>query len=562
MDGASIALLVRGDEPPVWPHGPVSRWRTLAELRSGLDGVVAEGGAAWALLWDASRFGPPPAGLAAELVEGRIDGYHAGLLLGTAGQPDDLDLVQPTWYFTVDPPAGRRAVSWRLTLDARLARTEALRQLGGIDPVFATAEAAGLDLGWRLLRRGALLVHEPRLVEGRPEGRLGAAATSTALRLSLADRYALLSRHVTPKWVRYVAVRRALRSLRPDREVRALRVARAAVAAVPSPLPAGASYKRPPLTSASVTAAPVPRISVVLPTLDRYELVSQVLEDLRAQTVAPAEVIVVDQTRPHDPAVFERHRDLPLTVLPQDGRGQWLARNAAVARATGDLLLFLDDDSRVPPEFVECHLACLDAFDAAISAGASRSVIGSPVPENYGFYRAADQFDSGNALVRRSVLAQVGGFDQQFDRMRSGDAEFGLRAHLAGALSVHNPDAYRVHFKAAGGGLRSYGSWDVFRQKGWFSPLPLPSVLYFGMRYFSPRQQREHLLIGLAAGIVPYERKRQASRQEWARYAAQAAAAAPILAFRLARSVRQARRMLADGPHIPPVSGPSPPGAR
>ena len=139
--------------------------------------------------------------------------------------------------------------------------------------------------------------------------------------------------------------------------------------------------------------------------------------------------------------------------------------------------------------------------------------------------------------------------------MRSGDAEFGLRAHLAGALSIHNPHAYRIHYKAASGGLRSFGSWDLFRQRGLLSPLPLPSVLYFAMRYFSPRQVREYLLVGLSAGVVPYERKRRAGRAEWLRYGSVAVLRTPITAARVWRSVRSARRMLAEGPRIPPVKG-------
>lgn len=535
-----------------WPHGRTRVTSSLAELRSALDREVAEGEAEWVLIWD-PELGSPPAQTVDELMCTPGDAFHAGLLLGAAGQPDDLDLVHPNWYFTLDPPADARAISWRLTLDALLIRVEVLRQLGGIDPVFRTWQAAGLDLGWRLLRRGALLVHEPSLVSGLPAS---APSPASLLWLDPVDRYALLTRHLAPKWVRYVASRRALASFRPTREYDGMRRGMRAAGDTQPALPPGAWYQRPSLPRPK----PLP-VSVVLPTLGRYELVGRVLDDLRMQTVAPAEIICIDQTKPHDPLVFERHRDLPLTVVAQEGLGQWLARNEAVRRARHDLLLFLDDDSHVPPEFVEHHLACLNGFRAEISAGASRSVVGAPVPENYGFYRVADQFDSGNALVRRSLLARIGAFDQQFDRMRSGDAEFGLRAHLAGAVSIHNPAAYRLHFKAAEGGLRSFGSWDLFRQRGWLSPLPLPSVLYFGMRYFTSRQRRESLLIGLSSGIIPYDRKRRATWREWLRHGLLAGLTLPVHGLRVGRSMVMARQMLAAGPKIPPVNESAPTAA-
>lgn len=550
MDGEPISLISWGDSSG-WSLGPVRRVRNLAGAAGALDAVAAAG--SWALLWDPA-LGSPPVAVVAELLSGsgdappfEADAYHAGLLLGASGRPDDLDVLHPTWYFTIDAPGERRAVSWRLTLSALLVRTDVVAQLGGLDPSFATPEAAGLDFGWRMLRRGAIPVHEPRLAGGVP--------ARDAFTLDLADRYLLLRRHVSPKWVRYAAARRVLRRpLLAARELAAMRGALAEAEESPSPMPPGARYeRRGPVADEGIGERAEPAVSVILPTLGRYELVAQVLDDLRAQTVPPREIVCVDQTRPHDPVVFAPFADLPLTVVEQDVLGQWTARNEAIRRARHDLLLFLDDDSRVAPDFIEHHLRCLDSFGADISAGASLSVVGAPVPENYGFFRVADQFDSGNALVKRDLLVRIGAFDLQFDRMRSGDAEFGLRARLAGACSVHNPHAQRMHFKAAGGGLRTFGSWDVFRERNLFSPLPLPSVVYFSMRYFSRRQLREHLLIGLASALIPYERKRRARASDWLRGAGFALATSPLQALRVWRSIAAARRMYAAGPRIPPV---------
>jgi GT2 family glycosyltransferase len=486
--------------------------------------------------------GTPPAALVAELSGGSADGYHAGLALGTTGQPDDIDLLYPGWYFAVDPLPDRQAMSWRVTLDAFLVRSAALAALGGIDPVYEDHHMAGLDLGWRLMRGGSITVHEPRLV---------ADGGSEAMPPSAVERYLFLLRHWPNKWVRYVAVRRSLAALSPVQEAGALRRARHRVRQHASPRPPEALYQRPLETAPAVRR----RVSVVIPTLGRYELLRKVLCDLRAQTLPLHEIICVDQNGDErELSVYDEFTDLPLQVIAQDRLGQWLARNTALEAATGDLLLFLDDDSHVESDFVTSHLKALDGYCADISAGASLSVVGAPVPADYGYYRAGDQFDSGNALVRRDLLARVGGFDQQYDRMRSGDAEFGLRAYNAGAVLVHNPEAFRIHFKAAAGGLRSFGSWDSFRQRGWLSPLPMPSVVYFLLTNFSRRQAREALLIGLTASVIPFELKRTASPRQWLRHGAVGIAVAPITLVRLFRSVRQARRMVAQGPQIPEVA--------
>ena len=531
----SVDLLLWGGPSPDmhWAHGRVHALpRDVVWAGAAVDALLGPTTADRWLLWDPA-LGPPPAPLPEA---GRDDVLHAGLLLGTGGLPEDLDLVQPTWWFGTDPPADRRATSWRLSLRACLVRVDVVRALGGLDPGFQSLDAAGLDMGWRYLARGAMVAHEPSLLAGR---RPPAARPA----LPRHDCHLFLLRHYPRKWARYAAVRRALAG-RPWAELRAFRAARGAV-----PAPTGGVYIRP-----ADAARMGGRVTVVLPTLGRPELVADVLDDLRSQTVAPEAVICVDQNPAgHGDGPYDRFGDLPLQVIRQAGQGQWLARNAAIERATGDYLLFLDDDSRIGPDFVEQHLRALSTYGADVSAGASLSVVGAPVPENYGFFRAADQFDSGNALVRREVLERVGAFDRRYDRMRSGDADFGTRVYLAGGLLVHNPAASRVHLKAATGGLRTFGSWDSYRQRGLFTPRPLPSVVYYSRRFFSPRQAREALLIGLAQSVVPYHLKRRADRAQWARAVAVEAVALPISAVRVARSLRAARRMLAGGPQIPPV---------
>jgi hypothetical protein len=154
-------------------------------------------------------------------------------------------------------------------------------------------------------------------------------------------------------------------------------------------------------------------------------------------------------------------------------------------------------------------------------------------------------------MCHRKLLEQFGLFDQQFDRQRRGDAEFGLRVQLGGGLVIHNPHAIRMHLKAAEGGLRTFGSWDGFRHRDRSAPLPLPSVVYYARRYHSRRQLREDLLIGVSQAIVPYELKRRASPRQWLGFVAAEAVHFPSTVRRVRRSIRIADEMVADGPRIP-----------
>lgn len=530
----------------VWGSGAALDWSAgamhllPADLRSAVP-VVAEvvrsTAATWLLLWD-SQLGQPDLEVVHELVEERADAWHSGLSFGLAGMPEEHDYIHPIWPLALDADPEQDAVSWRCSLGALLVRTDVLRTLGGLDRAFDSTTGAGLELGRRMIDRGAVVMHTPRL------------AGSTLLvadALTEHDRFTFLRRVFGRKWVRYAALRRALAHRRPVAVRSALRSSAAACAAAPRP-GGSAVFER-----ERVATPAEPSISVVLPTLGRYELLRPVLDQLRVQTIAAEQVVVVDQNDPdlRDHDLYADYADLKLEVIFQEQRGQWLARNAAVERCTGEWIAFIDDDSEVGPDFLEQHLEGLMRYSADLSTGASLAVIGAPVPDNYAFFRVADQWDSGNGMCHRRLLERFGLFDQQFDRQRRGDAEFGLRVQLGGGLVIHNPNAVRVHLKAQEGGLRTFGSLDGFRHRDRSSPLPLPSMVYYTKRYHSRRQVREDLVIGLTQAIVPYELKRRATPQQWFGFVAGELRHLPSTVRRVRRSLRIADDMVAEGPRIP-----------
>ncbi len=525
--------------PASWPLGEQHRLPDrLPDAGAELDAVIGSTTAPWLLLWD-PQLGDPDVAVVEELVGGRVDLWHSGLCFGLAGEPEEHDYIQPTWPLALDADAGVEAVSTRVSLGAMLVRTEALRALGGLDRGFRGTTGAGLELGRRLMDRGAVVMHTPRLVGSR---------TLMSEALLEHDRFLFLRRVFSPKWVRYAAVRRALAHRRPLAVRRAMASSGAAVSAVARPGGPGGSLDRAP-----VELPEDPSITVVLPTLGRYELLRPVLEQLRKQTVMAEQVVVVDQNDParRDHAIYEEFSDLHLEVVFQDERGQWLARNAAVERATGDWIAFVDDDSEVGPDFLEQHLEGLHRYDADLSTGASLAVIGAPVPDSYAFFRVADQWDSGNGMCHRRLFEQFGLFDQQYDRQRRGDAEFGLRVQLGGGLVIHNPHAVRVHLKAQEGGLRTFGSLDGFRHRDRDAPLPLPSMVYYTKRFHTPRQVREDLLIGLTQAIIPYELKRRASPGQWLGFLVAETVHLPSTVRRVRTSLRIADEMVEAGPRIP-----------
>ena len=247
-------------------------------------------------------------------------------------------------------------------------------------------------------------------------------------------------------------------------------------------------------------------IRVIIPTYNRYDVLHDVLKNLEQQDYSYFSVTVVDQSAPFNETFYDNY-NLDIQLIRQENPGLWRARNRAIQKADEDFIALLDDDSRLNPNWLRKHLQCLDYFGAEISAGVSISTWGAKVPKNYSFYRLSDQLDTGNAVLCRSVFETCGLFDEQFEGMRMGDGEFGLRAHRAGILSISNPEAKRIHLKVAKGGLRQMGSWDALRPTKILNPRPIPSVLYLAKLHFGKSVAMRYLLISVPFSLSPYSWK-------------------------------------------------------
>ena len=107
------------------------------------------------------------------------------------------------------------------------------------------------------------------------------------------------------------------------------------------------------------TGADWPKISVVIPTYQREDALKDSIEDVLQQEYPDFEVLVVDQTQTHQPEVQAYLEAKIATGEIQYFRVSWAslpgARNYAVRRATGDIILFIDDDVKLPAGFLAAH---------------------------------------------------------------------------------------------------------------------------------------------------------------------------------------------------------------
>lgn len=224
-------------------------------------------------------------------------------------------------------------------------------------------------------------------------------------------------------------------------------------------------------------AAPL-TISVVLPTYNRRERLERALTALKRQSL-PAdrfEVIVVNDGSTDDTAAWlatAEHGVHAIRVVNQKNGGPARARNAGVAAAQNELILFIDDDVEATPELLAEHVRSHEAEPNAVVIGPLASLEHYPQPWvaweqaklelQYAAMLRGDweptfrQFWTGNASVARQAIQDAGGFDTTF--LRAEDIELGRRLHERGLVFRFNPKARGLHHAE-----RSLRAWEAMHQ--------------------------------------------------------------------------------------------------
>lgn len=205
----------------------------------------------------------------------------------------------------------------------------------------------------------------------------------------------------------------------------------------------------------------MPKVSVIIPTFNHASLVGATLESVFAQNLKDFEVIVVNDGSEDETAeVLRRHVDAgAIQYLEQPNRGVAAARNRGLAEANGDFIAFLDDDDLWPEDKLEWQLAAIETTEAVMVAGGHVSFQGfktkvdEPRIERDAFRRLDSKaFFSGNplaspgqALIRKSALERVGGFNPEIWGVD--DLDLWLRLSAQGEVLKSERVAlyYRVH---------------------------------------------------------------------------------------------------------------------
>jgi GT2 family glycosyltransferase len=206
-------------------------------------------------------------------------------------------------------------------------------------------------------------------------------------------------------------------------------------------------------------------LSVVVPTRDRASRLRQTLQALAAASGPRWEAVVVDDGgAPGGLADVEgwiAQSGAPVRILRQESRGPAAARNRGARDARGRVLVFLDDDMVVAPDFLARHLRAVDAHPGCWVVGRithPEELRATP----FGRYRHArweefherhasrglqetDGISAANLALPAADFQRLGGFDEGFALAGCEDRELGVRARAAGLRVLYDPENVALH---------------------------------------------------------------------------------------------------------------------
>jgi len=211
----------------------------------------------------------------------------------------------------------------------------------------------------------------------------------------------------------------------------------------------------------------VPDISVVIPTYNRIDTLAQVMPTLLVQDLEPSryELLVCDSnstdgTAEHLAKLQAEHPGI--RYLPGAYGGRAAARNAGIAAARSEVVLFNDADILASPDLLSTHLRRHRERSGLAVVGLEVQVkdladyvFKRDHPNSRGHLHPPSRkklswlyFLTGNASVRRADLLRIGCFDESFTGYGHEDLELGYRLQRAGIEIVYEPAAVNYHCQA------------------------------------------------------------------------------------------------------------------
>lgn len=242
------------------------------------------------------------------------------------------------------------------------------------------------------------------------------------------------------------------------------------------------------------------RISIITVNWNGAAVLPDYLAALASQEDRSHETLVVDNGS--DDGSQRLLAEAGVTTIPlSENRGFCAPNNLAAARATGDAVLLLNNDTTFGPELMgrlgaaldqwpqydvfACSMRRWDAPDVMENAGIGyrKTLSGYQIARNAPASQWAEPCEvfgpsGGAALIRKRVIEDIGLFDEAFFAYNE-DVDFALRARLAGYRCLYLPDAVVRHREGATARrLGARKTWLIQRNAEWAMRRNVPPAVH------------------------------------------------------------------------------------
>lgn len=217
-------------------------------------------------------------------------------------------------------------------------------------------------------------------------------------------------------------------------------------------------------------------LTVIICTYNREKYIRPLLESIAANTLAKSEYEILlvdnnckDNTKGVCEDFVQRHSDITFRYVVEPEQGLSAARNCGIREAKGELIVYVDDDAFVDPDY-------LSAFVQYFNANPEVMALGGPIEPyyeteeprwmspytkalltgwmNYGNspreYPSGRYPGGGNAAYRKEVFDKVGMFNTSLGRkgnllLASEEKDIFDKMHTLGMKVMYIPDPVLHH---------------------------------------------------------------------------------------------------------------------
>ena len=173
-------------------------------------------------------------------------------------------------------------------------------------------------------------------------------------------------------------------------------------------------------------------ISIIIPSYNQGQYLTQTIDSALDQTVKPKEIIVIDDGSTDNSLEIAKSYEPQTKVVSQVNKGLASARNTGIMNATGDYMFFLDADDIMLENCIERISQVIEETNADVVAPSFKTfgtsnekVVLMPNPTLEDF-KTANRIGYFSA-IKKEALLEVGGYSS---RMTFGYEDFHLTVNL------------------------------------------------------------------------------------------------------------------------------------